>query len=1137
MSIAHLHTHSEFSLLDGLNRIKRMVKTVRDLGQTSLALTDHGVMYGVVDFYETCKEHQIKPIIGCELYFTDKSRHQKQSREDAVNYHIVLLAKNHQGYQNLCKLVSLAHIEGFYYKPRIDWELLEQYHQGLIALSACVKGHLPMLLLNQQNEEAYESAKRYKDLFGEDFYLEIQNHGLEEELAVNPLLAEMSRKLDMPLVATQDAHYPRREDAIAHDLLLCVQTLSNHEDPNRLKFSNDEFYIKSYEEMTELFKEYPEAIENTLKIADKCNLELDFNTHHLPVFKADGVETLDERIAYLKQLCSSEMKVRYGANPPQEVLDRLDYELDIIINMNFVDYFLVVQDFVNEARRRNIYVGPGRGSAAGSLVSYLLKITGIDPLRYNLYFERFLNPARISMPDIDIDFEDERRDEVIEYVREKYGAYKVAQVATFGRMEARGVIRDVARAYGYENAEVNRLCKTIPFGSSLEDAYDLSPEFKKYIDENDKNKKLYKTARDMEGQTRNFSVHAAGVVVGDKELWDYIPLQLDKNKNLVSQYDKDIVEKMGLLKIDFLGLRNLSVIRECIQLVESQGKQTIDLEKLPLEDPEVFKLYKKAHTRGVFQVESRGMRQILRELDPSSIEDVIAVIALYRPGPMNLIKDFIRNKQQPANIQYEHEVLRPILESTYGICVYQEQVMAIARRMGGFSLGEADLLRKAMGKKKKEIMEELKGDFLKRSVEQGYTHDIARSIFEKLEYFAGYGFNRAHAAAYAMISYQTAWLKTHYPVEYMTALLNSILDDEKKLAEYIAECRQMGINVLPPDINQSSIYFAMEGEDIRYGLLAIKNAGKIALELILEQRNQQGSFRSFSDFVKRNTSGKVNKKVTESLIKAGAFDVLEADRTFLLEHMDGNTEPEISLFDTLNPEPKPVSAQEKKIDVHQHMVYEKEALGFYFSMHPFAPYKETFEDITGTPLEEIMEDIPEKETSIEVFGLIENIRQPRKKNNQQQNTNTVVIANIADLGGNLEFVAFGKKAETLLECQQHETAAWLEIKIRKEEDRSRAMLADIKRLISREELIKEQQAQWRLELSLDLNTMEKDQLASIAEVLRKHVGTHRILLILHKDQQIIRASTPFQVDKNQLFMDELSSLMDSSQIGWKRCFN
>ncbi len=1137
MSLVHLHTHSEFSLLDGLNRIERMVDAVIALGQPALALTDHGVMYGVVDFYKTCEQKGIKPIIGCELYFTDRSRHQKENREDAVNYHMVLLAKNDQGYRNLCKLVSLAHIEGFYYKPRIDWELLEKHCEGLVMLSACIKGHVPSLLLQGRPEEARETALRYQKLFGPDFYLELQNHGLEEQLKVNPLLAELGKSLGISLVATQDAHYPTREDAFAHDLLLCVQTLSDYDDPQRLRFSNQEFYIKSYEEMQKLFKDYPQALQNTLEVADKCNLKLTLGQLHLPVYQKDKPLSLEERVQYLRELCYTELPRRYGDPPSQEARDRLEFEIKVIENMKFVDYFLVVQDFVNEAKRRNIFVGPGRGSAAGSIVSYLLGITGIDPLRYKLYFERFLNPERIDMPDIDIDFEDERRDEVIAYVREKYGDYKVAQVATFGRMEARGVIRDVARAFKYDNSWVNRLCKTIPFGNSLTKAYDLSPEFRQIIDSNEDNRRLYDTALQMEGQTRNFSVHAAGVVIGDTELWDYVPLQMDKNKNLVIQYDKKTVEAMGLLKIDFLGLRNLTVLRECIQLIEEHQGKKVDLESIPLDDPLAIDIYKRASTRGVFQVESRGMRQVFKELNPETIEDVIAVIALYRPGPMDLIKNFIKNKANPENIVYEHEALRPILESTYGICVYQEQVMSIVQEMANFSLGEADSMRKAVSKKDKEKMDELKIKFVENALQLGYEDHVVKSISEKLEPFSSYGFNRSHAAAYGVISFQTAYFKAHYSLEYMTALLNSIKDDENKLSEYIQESRQMKIAVLPPDINASQVNFSIEGTSIRYGLLAIKNAGKIALEMIIENRNEKGLFKSLGDFNRRMTSGKVNKKVIESLIKAGAFDSLDPDRAYLLDHASEASIEEASLFGPMEDFQQTVrETRNTKMDFHNHLNYEKEALGFYFSMHPLTPYQEIFSDINVPPLEEIQEEISEQEKVVEVFGIIDSIRMPRKKQDSS-NGNTIAILKLSDLSSSQEFIAFGKTAENLLQTHQQETAAWLQIRLKREEDRVRAIVADIKRLISRDELLREQQAHWRLELSIDLDVAKPDDLRAIKELFAKYPGPHSIHLMLKRQNWLVHAGTVLQVEKNPRLIEDLNLIAGTSSIGWKRCLS
>jgi DNA polymerase-3 subunit alpha len=980
MSFVHLHNHSEYSLLDGLNKIDLLVSRTKELGMKAVALTDHGFMYGAVEFYEACKNQGIKPIIGCELYVAGRSMKQRETKEDAENYHIILLAKNWKGYQNLCKLVSMARIDGFYYKPRIDLPFLAENHEGIIALSACIKGHVPSLLLDGKKEEAYRVASSYKEIFGEDFYFEIQNHALPEELKVVPLLADLGKRLNIKLVATQDAHYAKQTDAFAHDILLCIQTLKDIDDTSRIRFSNDQFYIKSEEEMIQLFPDYPSAIDCTNEIADKCQVDFIFDTPHLPKFSAPGVDSVEERATYLRKLCFDNLPRCYGDSPTPEIRERIEYELGIIERMKFVDYFLVVQDFIAFAKNRGIAVGPGRGSAAGSIVSYLLNITGIDPLAFNLYFERFLNPERISMPDIDIDFEDARRGEVIQYVREKYGEDKVAQVATFGKMESRAAIRDVARAYKYKMEEVNQIAKSIPLGYHLSQAYADSPEFSKIIDSSERNTTLYKTALQIEGITRNFSVHAAGVVIGDEPLWNYVPLTCDKEGNVVTQYDKDIVEKMGLLKIDFLGLRNLSTISDSVKLIKELYHVDIDIDKLPPNDPPVFAMYQKGSSKGVFQVESRGMRQIMKELKPNSLEDIIALIALYRPGPMLLIKDFIRNKWNPERITYDHPDLEPILKNTYGICVYQEQVMRIAQVMGGFTLGQADILRKAMGKKKKELMDQQKKEFIDNSIQRGYSKEIATKVFSNLEYFAGYGFNRAHAAAYGVISYQTAYLKANYPTAYMASLLNSIKDDEKKLAEYIEETRSLGITVLSPSINKSQMDFSVEDGSIRYGLLAIKNIGKAALDLVIADRTEKGDYKNFANFTYRSGSGKINRKVIEHLIKAGAFDELNEDRCVLLTKLDGTESQSFSLFD----EPLPVdsgSSLKKEQDPELLMNYEKEALGFYLTYHPFAPYKNAYSDIESLDIAEIA-DIDEEETRVVVFARIDSVRVPKKKNAQ-----------------------------------------------------------------------------------------------------------------------------------------------------------
>lgn len=1150
MAFVHLHNHSEYSILDGMNKIKDLVRRARSLNMKAVALTDHGFMYGAIPFYRACvpdpdeaKEKgaepipPIKPIIGCEIYTAPYSRFKKEGKEDAINYHLVLLAKSWKGYQNLCKLVSKARIEGFYYKPRADFELLEQYHEDIIALSACVKGQVPYLINTDRKEEAFDVAKRYKDIFGEDYFFEIQNHGLPEELKAMPVLREFGQRLNVPLVATQDAHYPERKDAFAHDILLCVQMLADYDDPDRMRFSSDDYYLKTEEEMQALFTEFPDALSNTNEIADRCSLEISFNQRHLPKFIKPGVETIEERTQYLRAQCQANLPRCYGDHPGQTVLDRLEYELQIVEKMEFVDYFLVVQDFINHAKSNRIAVGPGRGSAAGSIISYLLDITTIDPLAYHLFFERFLNPERISMPDIDIDFEDVRRGEVINYVREKYGKEKVAQVATFGKMESRASIRDTARAFKYSPTEINIISKTIPFGSNLEEAYNISPDFKAFVDKNDRNRQVYDTALQLEGITRNFSVHAAGVVIGDEPLWNYVPLTMDKTEeSYVTQYDKDMVEKMGLLKMDFLGLRNLSIINDCINLVQRQTHETIDLQKLPMDDKAVYKLYQKADTAGMFQVESRGMRQIMKELQPNQLEDIIALIALYRPGPMVLIKDFIKNKQKPEAIVYDLPELKPILESTYGICVYQEQVMMIAQTMAGFSLGEADILRKAMGKKKKELMDEQRKSFIGKSVARGHSMDTAVKIFDYLQAFAGYGFNRAHAAAYGVISYQTAYLKAHYTLPYMTCLLNSVKDDEKKLFEYIEACRESGIEILPPSINKSELDFSVEGKSIRFGLLAIKSVGKIALDEILLERTDKGPYTSFSQFLKRAKGTKVNKKVIENLVKAGAFDALQPDRKSLLGEISQAPTAETSLFDAFDPTPTASSA-ENSTTLEDKMAYEKEAYGFYLTCHPFTAYKQAFFDLPCTLIEEL-ESITETENKT-IFGRLEEIRILKKKNgnaNQDEESQTWIVT-ISDLTGSVELFARGRAFQDIIHWKDEPGAFVLEIRVRTDADRHFSTLLEVKRFISQEEMQKELQKTATVSLRIDLDKHDTKSIEKIVELIQKYPGDCPIDVKLVKSNHLIHTNTRncFSINRNPLLLHNLERILGEDNVWFRKC--
>ncbi len=975
MGFTHLHLHTEYSLLDGLIRIKKLANRLKELGMDAAAITDHGNMYGAIEFYETMKKNGIKPILGCEVYIAPKGRLIKE-KKNAKRYHLILIAKDNAGYKNLLKIVSIGFLEGFYYKPRVDYEVLQKYHEGLIASSACLQGEIPSLILSKGKEEARKALYQYLDIFGkENFFLEIQNHNLPDEKEVIPVMAELSKEEDIPLIATNDAHYLLKEDAKAHDILLCVQTLSKVQDPKRMRFQTDEFYVKSEKEMREIFKELPEAIDNTEKIKEMCNVNFEFSTYHLPHFTENREEWNEQRnVEHLNSLVEKGLRRLYPPEQIEKAKKRAEYELGVINKMGFTDYFLIVQDFINWAKRNDIPVGPGRGSAAGSIVSYALGITEIDPLKYKLLFERFLNPERVSMPDIDVDIGDRRRDEVIEYVRNKYGRDHVAQVATFGRMEARAVIRDVGRALDFSYAEMDKIAKLIPFNASLEKAIELVPELKEKA-ESEKYKELFEIALKLEGNVRNFSTHAAGIVIGDKPLTDYVPLQLDKNNSVITQFDKNIIEHIGLLKMDFLGLRNLTVIQDTVKMLQAEGTN-INLSRIPIDDKQTYDMLKKGDSTGVFQLESAGMKKVLKGIQPESIEDLTAVVALYRPGAIRAggIKEYIDRKNGKKEVTYPHPKLEEILKPTYGIIVYQEQIMQIANVLAGYTMAEADILRKAIGKKKPEILKQQRGIFIEKAVKQGINKSIATKVFDLIEYFAGYGFNKSHAVGYATISYQTAYLKAHYPKEYFTSLLNSYIGNEDRTSAMLYEIKNEKMKILPPDINKSDVYYKVESNGIRFGLLAIKNTGEKVLSKIIDEREKSGPFESFRDFKRRSEMLKVNKKVIESLIKAGAFDTFNKDRRELLENKEVNEVEALSLFENTAPA-KTLKKHSTAMDI---LKYEKEAFGFYISDNPINVYMPLLEE-KGVPT---VSAVLDKETGsrVTVAGIKDKVKRSKTKN-------------------------------------------------------------------------------------------------------------------------------------------------------------
>ncbi|MBE6989368.1 MAG: DNA polymerase III subunit alpha [Ruminococcaceae bacterium] len=1037
MAFAHLHVHTEYSLLDGACRIRDLPKLVREMGQTAVAITDHGAMYGVIDFYRACKAEGIHPVIGCEVYVARRTRFDKVHEFDSESRHLVLLCENETGYRNLSYMVSQAYVEGFYIKPRIDLDLLRQHAEGLIGLSACLAGEIPRRILSGDYEGAKSYALEMQGILGEgNFYLELQDHGIADQTTVNRALLQIHNETGIPLVCTNDAHYLRREDAESHDVLLCIQTGKTVDDENRMRYEPRNFYLRSTEEMEALFDGYPDAVENTQRIADRCQVEFTFGKYHLPEFKLpQGYDSP----TYLRKLCDEGFARRYG--PEKEGYRRqLEYELDMIEKMGFTDYFLIVSDFVRYARSAGIPVGPGRGSAAGSMVSYCLHITDIDPVEYNLYFERFLNPERVSMPDIDMDFGDTRRGEVVDYVRRKYGDDHVAQIVTFGTMAARGAIRDVGRALNMTYAEVDVVAKLVPVALhiTLDDALRLSKQLSDLYEADERIRRLIDMAKALEGMPRHASTHAAGVVITKRPVYEYVPLARNDDA-IVCQFNMITLEELGLLKMDFLGLRNLTVLDDAVKMVQ-QRQPDFTLESIPMDDPAVFQMLTEGKTSGVFQMESTGMTGVCLGLKPENIEDITAIIALYRPGPMESIPRFIACKHDPRLISYKHPLLKPILDITYGCIVYQEQVIQIFQQLAGYSLGQADMVRRAMSKKKVKDIEKERGAFLhgdpargiKGCAANGIPEDVAQSIYDEIYDFANYAFNKAHAVSYAVVAYQTAWFKCHHVREYMAALLTSVLDNSDKIAEYIAECRNCGITLLPPDVNRSFDRFTVEENGIRFGLVAIKNIGRGFVQAVVRERERGGSFASFQNFCERMFDcTDMNKRAVENLIRAGSFDTLGARRSQLIavyekvldsiaDSRRHNVEGQLDFFGM---------AAAASADSHTHidlpdipeysaterMFMEKETTGLYLSGHPMADYREIARRAGAASIHDIMEDFAQEAgptrfadgQNITVAGIVTSSKTRTTKNNS-----LMAYVVVEDEMASIELLCFSRVIET-----------------------------------------------------------------------------------------------------------------------------
>ncbi len=1145
MEFTHLHVHTEYSLLDGSNKIKEYVARVKELGMDSAAITDHGVMYGVIDFYRAAREAGINPILGCEVYVAPGSRFDREvGSGDDRYYHLVLLAENNQGYSNLMKIVSKAFVEGFYYKPRVDLELLEKYHEGIIALSACLAGEVARYLARGMYEDAKIAALRYQDIFGKgNFFLELQDHGIPEQQTVNQQLLRMHRETGIDLVATNDVHYTMAEDAEPHDVLLCLQTQKKLTDENRMRYEGGQYYVKSPEEMAGLFPYALEALENTHKIAERCHVEIEFGVTKLPKYDVpDGLTSWE----YLNKLCHEGLEQRYHP-VTEELKKRLDYELNTIKNMGYVDYFLIVWDFIKYARDNDIMVGPGRGSAAGSLVAYTLGITQLDPIRYDLLFERFLNPERVSMPDIDVDFCFERRQEVIDYVRRKYGDDCVVQIVTFGTLAARGVIRDVGRVLDMPYAQVDTIAKMIPqeLNITIDKALGMNPELRKAYEEQEDIHRLIDLAKRLEGLPRHTSMHAAGVVISQKDVSEYVPLSRAQDGSIVTQFTMTTLEELGLLKMDFLGLRTLTVIQNAVKMVKKGTGVFLDMQKIDYNDKKVLDSLGTGRTDGVFQLESSGMKNFMKELKPQSLEDVIAGISLYRPGPMDFIPQYIRGKNRPDTIRYDCPQMEPILKPTYGCIVYQEQVMQIVRDLAGYTLGRSDLVRRAMSKKKASVMAKERQNFVYGNKEEGVpgciangiSEEIANKIYDEMTDFAKYAFNKSHAAAYAVVSYQTAYLKYYYPVEFMAALMTSVVEMPNKVAEYISVCRQMGIQILPPDINRGVYGFSVDNGAIRYALSAIKSIGRPVIEGIVREREEHGEYTSLKSFVERNID-QLNKRVVENLIKAGALDCLEGNRkqkmTVYTQIIDSiNQEKkhtmagQMSLFDIVSEEDK------KEFEIRMPQVaeypddviltFEKEVLGIYLSGHPLERYRHMLEKMITAKTSDFQPDdetgIPEvyDNQKVIVGGMITDKTIKYTKNNK-----VMAFLTLEDLVGTVEIVVFPRDYEKCQMFINEEAKLFIQGRVSAEDDKASKLI--LEKVRSFDDMPRE------LWIQFDSREDYAKAETGLVDDLMESKGNSTVVIYL-KDVKAMKKLPPaYQVHIEDSWLDKMCEKYGSSNV-------